>query len=273
MGKYKMYYIVLLSVFIVCETYSQNFNFNKDTVSLKLDSVEGYILKKDGFPFLIVNSLIDIENEKTIKEWNKINNNDKIGKYYKIDDSENYLICLPYSLDFFKPLFLIMEINPKGDLIKVEKYNFGNAHKWNTYYKDFWKLGDRFLILSQGGHGCGLYYYCKLSVFKDLLPQDSLKYFFIEESKIFHRNKKNEGIKRYSASWFIQKDEITFKYKTFKGKVKHKKDFAKFYYRKFGHKRLTVKYVFKNNEWKTNDTLQLKILDKFIKLNSHQIII
>lgn len=126
-------YFLLVVFFFISSDLKIFAQINKDTLKnqLNFSGEYGFITKEEGLSFLIANSLIDTTN---IKEWRPIKDNDTIGKYYRIENSDNYLMCLPYSVDFFKPKYLIIKISSDGQLQKSEKYDFGNIPDWNNYY-------------------------------------------------------------------------------------------------------------------------------------------
>ena len=103
--------------------FAQNLNSDSISHNLKLDGEMGYITKEMGFPFLFLNGLID--TTKQSNEWNKIIPKDTIGKFFRMDSSDHYLVCLPKSLDFFRPLYLFFEIDSTGKIIKKVTFNLG----------------------------------------------------------------------------------------------------------------------------------------------------
>lgn len=265
--------ILSLVLFLICINkgiFAQN---NTDSKNAKFICTNdyGFISKEKGFAFLLANSLID--TTKKMKKWNQINQNDTIGRYYRINNSENYLMCLPRSLDSFKQTFLIIMINAQGKMVKNEKYDFGNAHEWNTYYKDFSKHGNFFEIIAQGGYGCGQYHYMNLYLFKELVPQDSIKYSRIEEQKIMYKNKNSskEIIKVYWASFEIKQNKLNLHYSLYRGRLKFNNDESViFKFRRFAKNKFTIKYIYENEKWITDDTIHLKKLDQFMEVKPYQ---
>ena len=267
--------LLTLLLFLLCfnnGAFAQN--RNNDTVSTRLifTNENGFITKDIGVTFLIANSLIDTTKNK--KEWKEINQNDTIGRYYRIDSSNNYLMCLPYSLNSFNLKILLIKINSNGKLVKSEKYDFGSAHVWNSYYKDFDKFGGFFSIIAQGGFGCGQYYCMKLYLFKELFPQDSINYIRLQEQKIMYKNNSSnkEIIKSYWSSIEIHENTLIIHYKLHKGKVKIKKNKSTvFKFCIFGKKSFTVKYLYENGKWSTNDEYHLKEIEQYMEVKPYQI--
>ena len=244
-----------------------------DTIKKQLTFIddEGFITKEEGLAFLLVNSLIDT-TEKSQKGWNKINPTDTIGRYYRIENSGNYLICLPYSLNYFQSKHYVIEVTPFGELQKSELYDFGGSYQWNNYYKFFFLQNGCFLICAQGGYGAGMYYFRKLYLFKELVPQDSLTYIREGESKIFKKNKfskKATIIHGYSGWTHVEKNKLGILYELYRGKVvKDKKDDKSTFQYNHKVKRLFVEYFYEDGKWSTKDTNKLKKIDRFMKVPS-----
>jgi len=251
---------LLLLLFFIClhvETFAQNINVDTLKNQLNFNNDNGFITKEEGLAFLIANSLIDTNKNK---RWNEISKSDTIGRYFRIENSDNYLICLPYSLDFFKPKFLIIKISFNGKLLKSEKYDFGNAHKWNSYYKDFFKYGNFFGIVAQGGHGCGKYHYSNLYLFKELLPQDSISFIRLVEVRVLNKN----IIKSFWSSIEMENDDLIVHYKFINGNVKFgKEEGSIFKFRRLAKKKFTIKFIYKNRKWISDDTKHLKKIEQF----------
>lgn len=274
--KIQFYFTFLLFVLFFISSdlkiFAQNINKDASKNQLNFSSEYGFITKEEGLTFLIANSLIDTAN---LKEWNKIRITDTIGKYYRIENSDNYLICLPYSLDFFKPKYLIIKISSDGQLLKNEKYDFGNIHHWDSYYKDFFKEGVFWGIIAQGGYIN--HTYGNLYLFEELLSQDSLSSIPLFEDMIFYKNIKfshKKRIKNCTCNFYISNGELIVTYKFFIGKVKETKDKnIIFSFRCFPKNKFTIKYVYKNKKWITKDTKHLDKIEKFMKIKPSQFIL
>jgi len=267
-------YFLLVVFFFISSDLKIFAQINKDTLKnqLNFSGEYGFITKEEGLSFLIANSLIDTTN---IKEWRPIKDNDTIGKYYRIENSDNYLMCLPYSVDFFKPKYLIIKISSDGQLQKSEKYDFGNIPDWNNYYKGFFKKDIFFVIVAQRG---GIVHsYGNLYLFEEFTSQDSVLCIPVFEDIIFHKNIKyshKEVIKSYRAEFYISNKELIFTYKFFKGKVKKGKDKETiFSFPRFSRKKFTVKYIYKNKKWISDDPKHLDKIEKFMMIKESQWII
>jgi len=129
----------------------------------------GFVSYKNGLDFLISKGITDTSK---IQEYH--NNSDTIGKYYKIPESGNYIVCMKESLKkLFFPTLLLLEIQPDGNIIKKERYIHGNWDCcWKNDYEGFNKYGQ-FFSLKTCTTGSGL---CagSLYVFKEVSPQDEL---------------------------------------------------------------------------------------------------
>ena len=272
--------LLLFFIFTNKEIFAQNINADSIETPLIFTNESGFVTKEDGMAFLLSNSLIDTTIRfSKLEEWDKINSTDTIGRYYQIENSDSYMMCLPYSLDFFRPIYLIMEVTSHGKLVKSEKFDFGNAHTWNTYYKDFSKMENFWVVFAQGGHA--VHWYCKAYLFKKLLPQDSISYIRIGERHILHKSKyfrsRKEILKRYlpSTSMKIEGNELTLNYNLRNGKVKKDKDGYSNIFFKYSRrsKKVSIKYLYENEKWNTNDTKQLKKIERFMEVKLRQYII
>lgn len=267
--KAKQSFSILTSVFVYICLNKGIFAQNSNTLSTQLifTNDNGFITKNLGMNFLLANSLIDTTKNKD--EWNQINQNDTIGRYYRINNSDNYMLCLPHSLHYSKQKFLIIKINAHGELIKKEKYDFGNASKWNNYYKDFSKYGDFFWFTAQGGYGAGQYHYTNLYLFKELVQQDSINFIRLEEQKIMYKNNYSSKkiIKVYWGTFEIKQEKLIIHYGLYRGKIKFINDESViFKFRRFAKKKFTIKYMYENKKWITDDTIHLKIINQFMEV-------
>lgn len=211
--------------------------------------------------FLLANSLIDEINKS--KNWEKINQTDTIGRYYRIENSDNYLLCLPYSIESFNSVYLIMQITSQGDLVKSEKFNFGTYNKWNHYYKNFRKDDVFFEIITEGGSFlCGR---VGMYLFKELIPQDSMRYIPLSEFSIRHRKSrfaKEKIIKRFYSTRTLDKNKLIIKYELNRGKIKiDKKGDHIFHYRR-AKRNINVEYFYEKGKWHTSDTSKLKKIEQ-----------
>lgn len=271
----RKFLLVFILFFATTSVFAQNSDFDTNRVHLKLSEQSGFILKDDGLTFLIGNSLIDTTKGST--RWNKIKQTDTIGKFFKLEINDNYLICLPYSLDHFSPLFIFVEITSQGEIVKYEIFNLGNYSKWNYYYKSFSKYKGLFSIEAAGGYNVGGYEYTDLYMFKELVPQDSINKIRIFEWEISYRYNfkyKIENIKYYQIYQYIlaldsvtQKYTITFFYHLRRGhyhSVNGKKK-SHFTISPF-KKRVLIKYFYTNGNLFTKDNYKIKKLKKHMKV-------
>ena len=144
----------ILFLLFVCtnkDTFAQN--IDTDTLKTRLIFAKeyGFVTMEEGMPFLLANSLIDTTSKSSKQEWGKINPADTIGKYYRIAENDNCIMLIPYSLDFFNPVSLIIEITSNGEIIKNEKFDLGGAQPYIKCYEDFEKYDTFFGVMAQGG--------------------------------------------------------------------------------------------------------------------------
>lgn len=270
----RKFLLIFILFFATTSVFAQNSDFDTNRVHLKLSEQSGFILKDDGLTFLIGNSLIDTTNKS--KEWDEIKLSDTIGKYIKMGNSDNFLICLPFSLDFFNPLFIFVEITSQGEIVKSEIFNLGNYSKWDTYYRSFIQVKDLFQIYAQGGYNGGGFIYSDLYMFQELVPQDSINKIRTYEWEISYKYNykyKNRNFKFYGANSSIGYDygsntyTITFLYDLHKGLYHYKKGTKKSHltFSPF-KKRVDIKYFYTNGNLFTKDNYKIKKLKKHMKV-------
>lgn len=146
---------------------------------------------------------------------------------------------------------LLIELNPNGELLKVERFFHGNYPCcWNNYYDGFKKFGNCFGLMTCGtgsGH-CSSYLY----LFNDIFPQDQQNSILIESWF------GGEGDISQSVSSEIEfkEDKLVLNYKLENGELDDDLNFIVKETKKFD-----VNYYFKNNRWVTNDSTLFKILN------------
>ncbi len=166
-------FIFIVLFFIACDKITQNPLSNNTSAKkelpakLVLTGDSGYIYKPQALPFLFNAGLTDtIQNNV----WDLSDNQDTLGKYYKVATTGHYFACLP---DYSAPYrcHIIMEIGTDGTLIKAERFCYGSyACCWENRYDGFKRYGNYFGIKTCGTGTS----YCSgsLYLFKTVLPQD-----------------------------------------------------------------------------------------------------
>ena len=264
-------YISLFLFFFVSinkETVAQN--INADT-KLILTKDSGFVTLGESLDFLLANSLIDtaekviINLTDTIGYYKRVNsrisvkipaNNDTIGKYYRVENGEYYIVCLVYySSSYDKHIHSIIEVSAQGELIKSEKFYLGNFPNEIKPYNNFYRYGDFFALTNKGKYGIGERYNTGIYLFKEVLPRDSITYI-----PFFNSHDMIDEVRLYSASMKIEKDKLTLYYKLEKGKWidENRKIFTISQKRK-----LTIKYHYQNGKWNTKDKRKLKKIEYF----------
>ena len=237
------------------ENYCFKMNKNIETTipqnRLILVNDSGIVTKKEGLPFLLSNSLTDTIPHSN--SWHLFNENDTIGKYYRIENSNNYMVCL---IDYGcaeESLFethLIIEINGKGELVKSARFRHWNySYCWNDFTSGFHKYGD-FFGIEICGTGLG---FCSsnLHLFKEVTPQDSI--FGIPLGLWFNYDKNNTT--RLSVSNMeINKDEFILHYVLVYGKLKYNKKSDSYYTKMKKREIFQIRYFYENGKWNTKDT-------------------
>ena len=265
---------LVLTLFLFFCTHGNAFA-SADTLQNKLilTNDSGFVTKKEGLAFLVANSLIDNFKDKS-DIGDNVNSTDTIGKYYRMVNSRNYIICL---LLKFGQTYLpfIIEITPNGDLVKSEflwELTFPVEYK---PYNNFFMCSDFFVFTTYGAYGFGERACYGIYLFKDiLLPRDSITYISrscledIPNHKYINAKKHNfDNVKAkcYTSSMKIKKGGLIFYYTLREGK-RISNENGKYYSYEFHKikKKLTIKYHYENGKWNTNDTNKLKKLKHFI---------
>jgi len=221
---------------------------NTNSFRLKLSDDYGYIRKNEGLKFLLSNNLTD-----TLKSyWYQITDNDTIGKYYKKDNSKEYIICLiDLTAKITFETHLLMTINSEGNLIKSERFYHGNYPScWSNRFEGFKKIGNLY-FLKVCGTGSG-YSSSKIYIFREIKPQT-------EQNPIvegYWSSFSNDGLSEYLTSEMeIKNNYILMHYRIEKGELKLNDNFKPKTIKKFD-----VKYILVNNKWMATDSSELKKL-------------
>ncbi len=254
----KLYLIIQISIIILLFSRMgllENYKITTSTLpettqynKLKFPLDSGYINKKEGLQFLLSNSLSDTANSA----WYLMKETDTIGKYYKVNESGNFYLCLiDYSNRYTFETHLIIEVNPSGDVLESERFRHGNYPCcWRNYYDGFNKYGEYFGIITCGT-GSG---YCAshLYLFKQLISQDEQKsipedYWSCGPNGEFHSL---NSTMEFQQGNLIMHYKLDYGKMSLKGKNKVKKT-----------KSFDAIYTFKDNKWTTNDSTKLRDLD------------
>jgi len=271
---FTFFFIFFLTKSII---FSQNLTSESISPNLKLQGEMGYITKEMGFPFLFLNELIDTTEQSN--EWNKIIPKDTIGKFFRMDSSDHYLVCLPKSLDFFRPLYLFFEIDSTGKIIKKVTFNLGKS-KWKNYYKNFEKFQDIFVCSIH--HAFFDYYSIDDVYFKQLAPLDSLAKIRVCEWKTYQtlfRNPNKDNTKEYLVykSILDKKNGLPYISLTcyyylqrgyYIGKTKNREPEFKLYPFK---RKIKVRYILQDNKVETIDQKKLKKVKRFMKVSPKRV--
>ncbi len=258
---------------------AQEVQFDTINNKLILNGEMGYITKEVGFPFLLRNKLIT--KSTGYGEWKEINPQDTIGKYFKIDSCNHYLVCLPKYLDRFSPKYWFFELDSTSQIIKKEIFNLGNM-EWDYYYKEFRKYREFFYFSIH--HGDYDHYSIDVVYFNQLTPLDSLDKIRVFEYFNYHkliRTSKNSNIISYNVySWSLEKMSdsnsyiMTCYYYIERGCYVSETKFRKggFIWYPFKRK-IKVRYIIKNNKIETLDQKKLKRIEKIVDKPSKKVLI
>ena len=241
------------------KTLAQNIHSDTAThTKLILTQDSGYVTKEVGLAFLLANSLTD--TTPNANAWHLFNQTDTIGKYYKIENSDHYIMCfIDYGSqkEYLFETHIIIEIDANGNLLKNERFFHGNYPCcWNNLYDGFSKY-DNFFGIQICGTGSGFCSSC-LCLFKEVIPQDSIfpipfNYWDGMEGFFFHF---------YTLKMKMKKDELILHYILEKGKMKYDKN-DEIYLKTKHRNKFNIKYFYEDGQWKTKDTEKLKELDGY----------
>ena len=242
----KQFIMTLVILFFACKGRLVNdlrdIRNDKDRSSkLMLENDSGFVIKKNGLPFLLETSLTD-----TIDSfWNQVKDSDTIGKYYKVSQTGNYFYCsIDLTRKYSFETHLLIEIKPSGEILRFERFFHGNYPCcWDNYYEGFNTFGEYFgLKTCETGSGyCASYLY----LFKEILPQDKQN----SIPQTYWSSIGAGGLSQsLSSEMEFKKDNLFVYYKLEDGELD---DRSNFNIQKI--KTLEVKYMFKNNTWITND--------------------
>jgi len=228
-----------------------------DTLQNKLlpTNDSGFVTKKEGVAFLVANFPTD-----TTQTWTIYKQTDTIGKYYRLENSDNYIMCLIYfnPKDYFET-HLVIEITPNGELVKSEEFIHGHySCCWNNAYNGFSKYGD-FFGIKTCGTGSG---YCsgQLYLFKNVISQNSADWipFECESYGVYDDD---FAIIYYTSNIEIKKDEFIFHYVLKYGDVEYNEKNKTYDFKSPHIKEFSIKYFYENGKWNTNDKDNLEKLD------------
>ena len=253
----RLYKYLGVFVFFFAEINSEAFalNINADTTSqckLILANDSGFVTLKDGFDFLLYNSLIDtipISNA-----WDLYNQTDTIGKYYRMGNNNHYIMCLlaPASNEFAFEHYIIMEIDAEGKLLKSERFFHSHyRYCWNNDYDGFFKYGN-FFGFKQCSTGTG-FAHTFLYLFKEVTSQYSMTPILINYYYCYI-----EYFTLSTISMKIKKDELIVHHVKETGK-EQEEEIDDNYFKVLHVDKFKIKYFYENGQWNTKD----KNKDKF----------
>ncbi len=230
--------IFFLFILITASSFCQ-----KNQLNLKGDA--GYLTKKNAFDFMVAQSITD-----TSHYWSFINENDTIGKYFRKNNSSNYIACLyncgsESTFEYHN----ILELDSLGRLIKYEKYTHGNYPIcWENYYGGFDKYGEYYGINICGtGSGYSASYLC---LFKEISPKDSLELIPSDYWSSFSKGGLSESL---NSTMDLKGNVLMMHYTFERGKLDDNSNFKAKTSRKF-----SVKYFYKNKKWTTKENYKFK---------------
>lgn len=226
------------------------------TILLNLKENDGYLLKNE------VLDILDNLNLSKKKNFNAnwIKDSDTLGRYFKSTETGNYILCLyDTNKDYDFETHVLVELKPikenKFKVIAKERFFHGNYPCcWNNYYDGFTFENGYFRINTCGtGSGlCGKHAY----YFKHVLPQEQLNpitveyYFYMEDMEASTLESIIEITQsQLKISYTLSKLSMTENEK------------EEIEYTTVSQEKFDVLFEFINNNWFTNDTLNLQKIE------------
>lgn len=214
----------------------------------------GFVLKKDGLPFLLSNRLSDT----TDASWNHLNDNDTIAKYYRIKQTGHFYYCtVDLSNKYTYETHLLLELTPDAEIIKSARY-FHSHYSccWGNYFDGFNRYGDFFGIktCATGSGFCA----SNLYLFETLAQQD-------EQSPIPLGYWEAIGVERrpqrVSSTLELTRNELIMHYLTEVGDLDEQDNF-----KVKKTKKLDATFIFRNNQWVCRDSAELAKFDLWLSV-------
>lgn len=213
---------------------------------LPLEGDSGFITQEQGGDFLQVISLPDTVNIEFLKL------NDTIGKYYKISNSTNYLICFNRYCKSWLGHNVLVEVTSKGKYVNDQIFTHGNHQRcWGKEPLDgFRKYGHFFEFISCGtgsGHSSSHLY-----VFKKLKLQDSISSIVEHSWTAWEHGTYLQSTKKYKGNTLTMNYQLDSLY--FDQENNDKEHSTKI-------NEGTIVFEYKKGKWITKDSLLLKTLE------------
>jgi hypothetical protein len=214
----------------------------------------GFVLKKDGLPFLLSNRLTDT----TDASWNHLNDNDTIAKYYRINQTGHFYYCtVDLSKKYTYETHLLLELTPDAKIIKSARY-FHSHYSccWGSYCDGFNRYGDFFGIktCATGSGFCA----SNLYLFKTLVQQDEQSLIplgYLEAIGVERRPQ------RVSSTLEIKRNELIMHYLTEVGDLDEQGNF-----KVKKTKKMNATFIFRNNQWVCRDSAILAKFDLLLSV-------
>ena len=244
---------IFLSIFLFActnkekENVISDINTDTDTTTqskLILTGDSGFVTMKEGMAFLVTNSLTD--TTPNANAWHLFNQTDTIGKYYKIENSDHYIMCLiDYGL-YGIETHIVTEIDAKGKLLKSERFFHGNYPcYWYNTYDCFSKYGDFFCIKAYGSWFSS----CALYLFKEVTPQDSITPIPFD----YWGGEEDNFSSLHVLSMEIKKDELIVHYILENVEKKYDEKKEDFITTAQHRSKFKIKYFYENGQWETTN--------------------
>ncbi len=242
-----MKYIVLIicSLTIYSCTWKRTKEEDKykyNLILFKADS--GYVNKKDALAFLLKNQLTD-----TIESfWSLHGDSESIGKYYRIKNSKDYLLCvMDLSKKYTFETHLLMKTNSKGEITDTSRFMHWNYSSClDNKAEAFNKYGDYYgLSICQTGSGFSAHY---VYFFKDFVYQEKQNPILL-----FLYSGMGYLSETITSSMKINNDIINVDYEveTIRETYKTETKTVKF----------NADYFLKNNKWETKDSSKFNVIE------------
>jgi hypothetical protein len=214
---------------------------------LKITGDSAYITKKIGMQILkhvFYNDTTDL-----IGSWTSYKDSDTIGKYFKLQSTENYIACIgDHTTSFTSYAFIEFKKDNEGiSIIAKERYYQGNySCCWDNFNDGFKRLGD-FLCFKYCNTGSG---YCssKLILFKHVIPQNVNGICVYTWEAFFGTS--------LTSTMTIKDSVLTVNYKLVKNKVITTDDNIN--YIPLTKEYFKIEYFFNGSDWYSRDSTLIK---------------
>lgn len=216
----------------------------KTPTTLKLTADSGYVSKKEILTFLASNSLTDTLNDWW-KHWKVA---DTMGKYYKMEGSGNYLLCVlsANTANNSVEVNKLIELSKDGKLVTSQEF-YSEGCDMNHRTQALGRVGNYFVTYSCG-HGAG-FSSSWIHLFSKLSDREGGG----EIMKFYHAT--NIPCKNISSKWYMAGDTCVVNYTNIR--TKNTEDGCI----PVDSQKVLVRYYAVNGKWRAADSSRIKQME------------